>query len=57
MVADPVGHISISGVHGREELEERLANPPARPGSDTMNTRSFVLGAAVGAAIVYLFKR
>ena len=56
MVADPVSHISISGVHGREALEERLAN--ARTFREAGNPLTpLVLGAAIGAAIVYLLRR
>jgi hypothetical protein len=56
LVADPVAHISISGVHGREALENRLANAPTfrEPGSQLT---PLLLGAAIGAAIVYLLKR
>lgn len=57
LVSDPVGHISISGVHGRDELEERLANPPSRQISPTLSKRSLLLGAALGAAVVYFLKR
>jgi hypothetical protein len=57
LVSDPVGHISISGVHGRDELEERLAHPPARDNGQPANTRSLLIGAAIGAAVVYLLKR
>jgi hypothetical protein len=57
LVADPVGHISISGVHGRDELEDRLAHPPARQGNGTVNARGLLIGAAIGAAVVYLLKR
>jgi hypothetical protein len=56
IVADPVGHISISGVHGREELNDRLANAPAfREPSGQL--KPLLLGAAIGAVIVYLLKR
>ncbi len=56
IVRDPVTHISISGVHGRDELKERLsrartyreANSPLKP---------LLVGAAIGAVLVYLFKR
>jgi len=56
VVADPVGHISISGVHGRDELEDRLANAPAFR-EPTSPLKAVVLGAALGAALVYLWKR
>ena len=56
IVADPVSHISISGVHGRDELDDRLANAPAfREPTSPLN--ALVLGAALGAALVYLWKR
>jgi hypothetical protein len=56
LVADPVGHISISGVHGRDELNERLAHArrqiePASP------LAPLIVGAAVGAVLVYLLNR
>ena len=56
VVADPVSHISISGVHGRDELDDRLANAPAfrEPASPL---KALLLGAALGAALVYLWKR
>ena len=57
-VADPVGHISISGVHGRDELNERLAHAPryspARGGRGR-SVASIVASAVVGAALMYLF--
>ena len=56
IVADPVSHISISGVHGREALDERLANAPTfREAGNPL--APLVLGAAIGAAIVYLLRR
>jgi hypothetical protein len=57
VVADPVGHISISGVHGRDELNERLAHPPERAEPAQGVGRTLLLGAAIGAAIMYLLKR
>jgi hypothetical protein len=56
LVADPVGHISISGVHGRDELNERLAHArhhrePASP------LTPLLLGATVGAVLMFLLKR
>jgi hypothetical protein len=56
VVADPVGHISISGVRGRVELEERLANAPRYREAESP-LKPLLLGAAIGAAIVYLLKR
>ena len=56
VVADPVSHISISGVHGREALEDRLANAPEfKPASSPL--KPILLGVAVGAAIGYLLGR
>ena len=57
LVTDPVGHISISGVHGRDELEARLAHPPSRRNGEEATRRSLLIGAALGAAVVYLLKR
>ena len=57
-VDDPVSHISISGVHGRDELDERLAHPPKRPiGNQRAMLGAVVVGAVVGAALMYLLKR
>lgn len=56
LVADPVGHISISGVHGRDELNERLAHPPRRRAPDE-GLAPILVGAAIGAALMYLLKR
>lgn len=56
IVADPVSHISISGVHGREALEDRLANAPKfKPASSPL--RPILLGVAIGAAVGYLLGR
>lgn len=58
LVDDPVGHISISGVHGRKELEERLASQPAsgRDGRPVAIGR-IVAGALIGAALAYMLER
>jgi hypothetical protein len=58
IVADPVGHISISGVHGGAELDNRLraARPQLTHGQAEM-LKPFLLGAALGAALIYLLKR
>ena len=56
VVADPVGHISISGVRGRDELEARLANAPTYKAAESP-IKPLLIGAAIGAAIVYLLKR
>ena len=57
LVPDPVGHISISGVHGRDELNERLANAPEFQEGRRNPSGYLILGAAIGAALMYLFKR
>ena len=60
VVTDPVGHISISGVHGRSELDERLAHAGHVPARDDPRVRTFgavLVGAVIGAAIVYFLKR
>jgi hypothetical protein len=58
IVADPVSHISISGVHGRDELDKRLANAPEFHARDQRTILvAAVAGAAVGAALMYLLKR
>ena len=56
IVADPVSRISISGVHGRDELDDRLANAPTFHAAGSP-LKPLLLGAAIGAAIVYLLKR
>ena len=58
IVNDPVGHISISGVHGRDELNDRLANiKPHRENSPPRRVGSLALSAAVGAVVMYLLTR
>ena len=60
IVADPVGHISISGVHGRDELNERLAHASrASNGGHPIQEAlgSMLLAAAAGAVIMYLVDR
>jgi hypothetical protein len=56
IVADPVSLISISGVHGRGELDDRLARAPAFHAAGSP-LKPLLLGAAIGAAIMYLLKR
>jgi hypothetical protein len=56
VVNDPVSHISISGVHGRDELNDRLAH--ARTHRATAHPFGpLALSAVVGAVIMYLFTR
>jgi hypothetical protein len=62
VVSDPVGHISISGVHGGEELAERIANSSngTRPvrvarASSRGSIAPLLLGALAGMAVMYLF--
>jgi len=57
LVPDPVAHISISGVHGRDELDERLANAPEYQDKRRSPVGFLLLGAAIGAALMYLLKR
>lgn len=54
IVADPVGHISISGVHGRKELDARLANAHPFQAGGSGGFGKLVAGALIGAAIMYL---
>ena len=56
IVADPVAHISISGVHGGDELDERLAAAELElyEEGDRGGFGRVVAGALVGAAIMYL---
>lgn len=58
LVPDPVSHISISGVHGRKALEERIANAEVqslRPNGDAVTP--LVAGALLGAALMFLLNR
>jgi hypothetical protein len=57
VVSDPVGHISISGVHGRDELNERLAQAPQFRDRESRSLASLLTAAVVGAALMYLWKR
>lgn len=56
LVTDPVGQISISGVHGRDELKDRLARASSQT-TDNGEMRHILIGAAIGAALMYLLKR
>jgi hypothetical protein len=58
-VDDPVAHISISGIHGRDELNDRLATATPQSAPRRGNASSvgmLLLAAAAGAAFMYLFK-
>jgi hypothetical protein len=57
LIADPVGHISISGVHGRAELKERLAHAPVYRPQRYSPVATLLVGAAIGATLMYLLKR
>jgi hypothetical protein len=64
IVSDPVGHISISGVHGRSELDQRRRHfephPPRlsdAPALARENLKPLLIGAAIGAAVLYLLSR
>ena len=57
LVPDPVAHISISGVHGRDELDERLANAPTYEERRKTSLVPLLLAAALGAGLMYLLKR
>jgi len=53
VVTDPVGHISISGVHGRKELDARLSSV-RRQSSEGSGLARLVTAALIGAAIMYV---
>lgn len=57
LVADPVSHISISGVHGRKELDERLASAPRYDDGQDRPLPVLLMGAAIGAAMILFLKR
>lgn len=56
-VDDPVGHISISGIHGRNELDKHIT--AARNYDSDHNSRigAALLGAAIGATLMFLLRR
>jgi hypothetical protein len=58
IVPDPVSHISISGVHGRQELEQRLASAPrSTPGQHRLGSLpSLVIAGVLGAALMFLLR-
>jgi osmotically-inducible protein OsmY len=53
VVTDPVGHISISGIHTREEIDARVASAGWEEEDRTAFGR-VVAGALIGAAVMYL---
>lgn len=57
VVADPVSHISISGVHGRDELNARLARAPKYHNGAASPVRPLLLGAAIGVLLMALFRK
>jgi hypothetical protein len=63
IVPDPVSHISISGVHGQEEVIEHIANAAPQPATNgrgrsrASSVGTLLLGAALGAGLMYLFDR
>lgn len=63
IVSDPVGHISISGVHGRTELHERMKHFAPRtglaqaPAMARRNLTPLLIGVAIGATLFYFLKR
>lgn len=53
IITDPVSHISISGVHGGDELDDRIENATSQgiqPKGLSMGT--LLVGAAVGVGIM-----
>lgn len=59
LVTEPFAHISISGVHGGSELDQRrLRRAEAYvPAMDRDVLLPLLVGAAVGAAFMYLLRR
>lgn len=58
-VSDPVAHISISGVHGRDELNDRLAraNQMSRTPAQRGGLGILIFGVAIGAMIAFALGR
>lgn len=57
IVADPVAHISISGIHTVDEIAEHVAGTPpqmVRRGSRGASLGSLLIAAAIGAGLMYL---
>lgn len=58
VVADPVSHISISGVHGRDELDRRRRQVTVQDAPAQVDMLlPLLIGAALGATVVYLLRR
>ena len=63
VVPDPVSHISISGVHGQEEVDERIAHatpqmatfPIGGGRTRARSVETLLLGVAIGAVLMYAF--
>lgn len=56
-IDDPVGHISISGIHGRDELDKRMSTAQHHETDQGSRLGAVLLGAAVGATLMYLLRR
>ena len=57
LVSDPVSHISISGFHNQDEVDERVAyvsKQERRAGRRSELLGTVLLGAAIGAVVMYL---
>jgi hypothetical protein len=58
LITDPVSHISISGFHGVDEIEDHLDSAATQ--AELSGTRrgpslgTLLLGAAIGAAVMYM---
>ena len=61
IVADPVGHISISGVHGIAELKQRLSRTPSAKRAYRQALVLLATGATIGlffgAVLAVLLRR
>jgi hypothetical protein len=59
IVSDPVSHISISGVHGGDELDARLQRAQSDSAGPARAPRvvTLLLGAALGVGLMILLRR
>lgn len=58
VITDPVGHISISGVHGGDELNDRIAHADRGGFAGRRDgTRTVLLGVAIGLVVGMLIGR